>query len=300
MWAQVISWVDSHRLQPPSASEAIAWLRVAPILVLHLIAVVGIFVFDVAAVDIMVAVSLYLVRMFAITGFYHRYFAHKSFKTSRLHQFVWAMVAASSGQRGPLWWAAHHRQHHHHTEGEDDPHSARRGFWWSHMGWFLCDKHFATRTSHVRDLAGYRELVWLDRFDVAAPALLAFGVYLVGLSLETFYPQAGTTGLQMLFWGFLVSTIVLLHVTLSINSLAHRFGRRAFETADDSRNSLTLAVLTLGEGWHNNHHHYCGSARQGFRWWQIDVSYYLLRVMARLGLIWDVREPPPRVLEDAA
>jgi len=297
MWAQVISWVDSYRLQPQSDSEQIAWLRVVPILALHAIALVGVFVFDIALVDVAVALALYLVRMFAITGFYHRYFSHKSFKTGRVHQFVWAAVAASSGQRGPLWWAAHHRQHHRHTEETEDPHNARKGFWWSHMGWILCDKHFAPQARQVKALTRFPEWVWLDRFDVAAPALLALLVYCIGLLLETFAPSLGTTGLQMLFWGFLVSTLVLLHVTLSINSLAHRWGTRTFDTRDDSRNSWWLALLTLGEGWHNNHHHYCGSTRQGFRWWQIDLSYYLLRGMARLGWIWDVREPPARVFE---
>lgn len=300
MWSQVISWVDSYRTQPQSDDESIAWLRVVPILALHVIAAIGLFIFEVALIDVAVAASLYLLRMFAITGFYHRYFSHKSFKTSRGHQFFWALVAASSGQRGPLWWAAHHRQHHRHTEDAADPHNSRRGFWWSHMGWILCDKHFATQSHQVRDLSRFPELVWLDRFDVAAPALLALLVYGFGLLVETLYPQAGTTALQMLFWGFLVSTLVLLHVTLCINSLAHRWGRRTYQTNDASRNSLLLALLTLGEGWHNNHHHYCGSTRQGFKWWQIDLSYYLLRGMAGLGLVWDVREPPARVLEDTA
>lgn len=296
MWATVISWVDAYHLPPQTASEKVAWLRVAPLLALHLTALIGIFIFNVALVDILVAVTLYCIRMFGITAFYHRYFAHKTFKTGRVNQFFWALVAASSGQRGPLWWAAHHRVHHRHTDEQDDPHNAERGFWWSHMGWFLCDKNFATRTDQIKDFARFPELVWLDRFDVAAPAALALLVYLVGVGLEIFVPQAGTTGLQLLFWGFLISTLALLHATLAINSMAHRFGHRSFDTPDGSRNSLLLSLLTLGEGWHNNHHHYCGSVRQGFHWWQIDVSYYLLRAMARLGLVWDLREPPPRVL----
>jgi len=264
------------------------------------IALVGVFFFEVALVDVFVAAVLYVVRMFAITGFYHRYFAHKTFKTGRLNQLFWAFVAATSGQRGPLWWAAHHRQHHQHTEQAPDPHNARRGFWWSHIGWFLCDKHFSTRTHQIKDFARYPELIWLDRFDITAPVVLALLVYGLGAGIEHFLPAWGTSGLQLLFWGFLVSTLVLLHVTLSINSLAHRWGKRPFKTTDDSRNSWWLALLTLGEGWHNNHHHYCGSTRQGFHWWQVDMTYYTLRMMAVLGLVWEIREPPPRVLEKSS
>jgi len=300
MWLQVLSWVDAYRGKPPSSSEDIAWLRVVPVVALHFIALIGLFIFDVTLTDAAVAVGLYLIRMFAITGFYHRYFAHKTFKTGRVNQFFWAAVAASSAQRGPLWWAAHHRDHHRHTETPADPHSSKKGFWWSHMGWILCDKHFATRTSQIRDFAKFPELVWLDRFDIAAPVFLAIMTFLLGVLLETFYPNLGTNGLQLLFWGFLISTLILLHVTLSINSLAHRWGKRTFETNDSSRNSLWLALLTLGEGWHNNHHYYCGSTRQGFGRWQIDISYYLLRMMSALGLIWDVREPPAHAVKNKA
>ena len=296
VWSQIVCWVDTYHNTPASNSERIAWLRVAPIVALHVIAFAGLFYFNVSATDLIVAAVLYFARMFAITGFYHRYFSHKTFKTGRLNQFVWAFVAASSGQRGPLWWSAHHRQHHRHTEDTADPHNARKGFWWSHMGWFLCDKNFPTRRNQITDFGQYPELVWLDRYDVAAPALLAALVFGLGSALETFAPGAGTNGLQLLFWGYLVSTIVLLHATLSINSLAHRWGKRPFDTDDDSRNSWWLALVTLGEGWHNNHHHYCGSTRQGFEWWQFDLTYLLLKAMARVGLIWEVREPPDRVM----
>lgn len=298
MWATVISWVDSYQNVPSSASDKIAWVRVVPILALHVIALVGLFVFDLALVDLAVAVGLYAVRMFAITGFYHRYFSHKAFKTHRWHQFLWAAIGASATQRGPLWWAAHHRQHHRHTESDEDPHDSRRGFWWSHLGWILSERHFETQQDQIKDFNKFPELVWLDRFDSAMPALLALIVFLFGSMLGAFAPHLGTGGLQMLFWGYLVSTLVLLHVTLCINSLAHRFGSRPYATADTSRNSLPLAVLTLGEGWHNNHHRYCGSARQGFKWWEVDISYYVLRGMAALGLVWDLRGVPQQVLEE--
>ena len=293
-WAQVFSWVDAYQVQTTSSSESVAWVRVVPIVLLHVIALVGLFVFDLSKIDVAVAVGLYLVRMFAITGFYHRYFAHKTFQTSRGHQFFWACVAASSGQRGPLWWAAHHRQHHRHTERQEDPHNARKGLWWSHMGWFLCEKNFPTLSKQVPDLVKFPELVWLDRFDISMPVALALVVYGCGAALEAWAPGLGTNGLQMLFWGFLISTMVLLHVTLSINSLAHRWGRRSYATSDDSRNSWWLALLTLGEGWHNNHHHYRGSTRQGFRWWQIDPSYYALWLMAKCRICLLYTSPSPR------
>ena len=173
MWANVIAWLDSYHLKQDSLNEAIAWSRIVPLVALHVIALVGLFTFSIAVVDIAVAVSLYLVRMFAITGFFHRYFAHKAFQTSRWHQFFWGFLGTTATQRGPLWWAAHHRRHHQHTETADDPHNARRGFWWSHMGWFLSEKHFRTDQDAVRDLAKYPELVWLDRFDIVPPIILA-------------------------------------------------------------------------------------------------------------------------------
>ncbi len=298
MWANVLAWIDSYQLQEPDDSEAIAWGRVLPLIALHVIGLVGLFLFPLSVVDLSVAVLLYLIRMFAITGFFHRYFSHKAFATARWHQFLWAFLGTTATQRGPLWWAAHHRHHHQHTETERDPHNARRGFWWSHMGWFLSPRHFATDKHAVRDFARFPELVWLDRFDVVPPIVLAALLYLIGVMLEHFAPASGTTGLQLVFWGYLVSTLVLMHVTLMINSLAHKVGSRPYDNDDDSRNSWWLALLTLGEGWHNNHHRYCGSARQGFLWWEVDVSYYVLRGLARLGLVWDLREVPAPVLAE--
>ena len=298
MWANVLAWIDSYQLQEPDDSENIAWGRVVPLIALHIIGLAGLFLFPLSLTDLAVAALLYGLRMFAITGFFHRYFSHKSFATSRWHQFFWAFLGTTATQRGPLWWAAHHRHHHQHTETEHDPHNARRGFWWSHMGWFLSPRHFATDTRAVRDFARYPELVWLDRFDILPPIVLAAFLYLIGAMLERFVSGAGTTGLQLVFWGYLVSTLVLMHVTLMINSLAHKFGSRPYDNDDDSRNSWWLALLTLGEGWHNNHHRYCGSARQGFLWWEIDISYYMLRALARLGLVWDLREVPAAVLAE--
>ena len=274
--------------------EAIDWLRVLPFIALHLCCLGVLFVgFSWFALG--VAALLYAVRMFAITGFYHRYFSHKAFRTSRPVQFVFAALGAASVQRGPLWWAAHHRHHHRHADTELDLHSPRRGFWRSHVGWFLTRKGFSTDLAAVADLASFPELRLLDRFDILVPLLLATGLYFIGQWLGTNAPGLHTSGPQLLIWGFFVSTVVLFHVTVTINSLAHRWGSRRFATRDDSRNNWLLALLTFGEGWHNNHHHYPGSARQGFAWWEYDLTFYLLRTMAALGLVWDLRQVPPAV-----
>ncbi|MDO8827823.1 acyl-CoA desaturase [Methylophaga sp.] len=269
----------------------IDWLRVVPFIVLHL-ACLAVLVVGVSTVAVVTAVVLYLVRMFAITAFYHRYFAHKSFKTSRPVQFLFALIGASATQRGPLWWAAHHRQHHRHADQAADPHSPKQGFLWSHMGWFLSGKHYRADYKLVPDWQRFAELRWLDRFDLMVPVLLAIVLFISGVLLEKFAPGLGTNGWQMLVWGYFISTVVLLHATLLINSLAHRVGKKRYQTGDESRNNFVLALLTLGEGWHNNHHHYPVSARQGFYWWEVDFSYYVLKLMRKSGLIWDVKTVP--------
>ena len=285
-------WFDTAAADLDEANaDRIDWLRVAPFIGLHL-ACLGVFWVGVSPVAVAVAALMYALRMFAITGFYHRYFSHKSFRTSRPVQFLFALLGAASVQRGPLWWAAHHRHHHRHADTEHDVHSPRHGFWHSHVGWFLTRRRFATDHAAIPDLVQYPELRWLDRFDILVPILLALGLYLTGAWLESAHPALGTSGGQLLVWGFFISTIVLFHVTVTINSLAHRWGSRRFATRDDSRNNWLLALLTFGEGWHNNHHHFPGSARQGFAWWEYDLTYYLLRVMAVFGLVWDLKAMP--------
>ncbi|MBS3895522.1 acyl-CoA desaturase [Silanimonas sp.] len=268
------------------------WLRALPFIGLHL-ACLGVLWVGVSWFAVAVAVALYALRMFAITGFYHRYFSHKAFRTSRPVQFIFAVLGASSVQRGPLWWAAHHRHHHRASDTPEDPHSPKQhGFWYSHMGWFLTRGAFRTNLDAVKDLARFPELRLLDRFDLLVPVLLAAALFLLGSWLETAAPALETNGPQLLVWGFFVSTVVLFHVTVTINSFAHRFGTRRFATRDDSRNNWFLALLTFGEGWHNNHHHYPGSARQGFRWWEYDVTYYGLRLLGALRLVWDLKPVP--------
>ena len=156
--------------------------------------------------------------------------------------------------------------------------------------------NFPTNYKYVAEWARYPELRWLNRFDTVIPILLALGLYILGEILEHFAPGLETNGMQLVIWGFFISTVVLLHATVTINSFDHMYGTRRYNTADTSRNNALLGLLTLGEGWHNNHHHYCASARQGFYWWEIDITYYALRALAAVGLIWDVREVPAHVL----
>ncbi|MCB1090219.1 MAG: acyl-CoA desaturase [Verrucomicrobiae bacterium] len=289
---------------PPASSEAedrFDFPRLVPYLFLHagclLLIWVGWSWFAVAA-----ALLLYGLRMFAVTAFYHRYFSHRAFRTSRFAQCCFAVAGNTSMQRGPLWWAATHRHHHQHSDSDEDKHSPReRGFWWSHLGWLTSRRNFPTDYAKVKDFASYPELVFLNRHDFLVPLVYGAALWGIGEALAHWAPGLGTNGPQLFVWGFFVSTVVLLHGTLCINSLAHLIGSRRFETNDDSRNSLPLALITLGEGWHNNHHRYASSARQGFYWYEIDISWYVLRLLARVGLIWDLKEVPVAVyLEGSA
>jgi stearoyl-CoA desaturase (delta-9 desaturase) len=228
--------------------------------------------------------ATYAVRVFGITGGYHRYFAHRTFKTSRAFQFVLALLGCASTQKGPLWWCGTHRRHHSHTDAPGDPHSPREGFWYAHQGWIFDSRWAGTPTDLIRDFARYPELRFLNQWHFLPPLVLAGLCFAVG-------------GLAGLVWGYAVSTVLLWHATYCVNSVAHIWGFRPYATSDTSRNNPLVALLTFGEGWHNNHHHYQASARNGFRWWELDVTYYLLRGLAALGLIWDLREPPASVLE---
>jgi len=238
--------------------------------------------------------------MFAITAFYHRYFSHRTFRTHRVVQFAFALLGTSSAQRGPLWWAAHHREHHRHSDHEPDPHSPGwRGVLWSHTAWFLTEKGRATNWKTIPDWHRYPELVWLERNHLMGPILLIAMLFATGVMLATWAPSLGTGPGQLVIWGFGVSTVVLYHATFTINSVAHMVGSRRFHTGDDSRNNWFLALITLGEGWHNNHHYHPGTVRQGFFWWEFDPAYWALRAMSWVGLVWDLR-PVPRQVYDAA
>lgn len=252
----------------------------------HVTAIVGVVLLGFSWTGLALALALYVGRMFFVTAGYHRYFSHRSFRTSRLFQFILGFGAQTAVQRGILWWAAKHRQHHRASDEPDDVHSPRQhGFWWAHVGWSTSKTSIGTDLALVRDLARFPELRALDRSKHLPGVLLAVVLFALG-------------GAHALIWGFFVSTVLLWHGTFTINSLAHVIGRRRYPTGDDSKNHWGLALITLGEGWHNNHHHYMVSARQGFRWWEIDVTYYMLRVLAAFGVVWDLRRPPVHVIEN--
>ena len=278
---------------PARPDDSIAWLRVTPFIVLHLACIAPLWV-GASRIALVVAVVSYAVRAFAVSVFYHRCFSHRAFRTHRAVQFVFGFLGAAATQRGPLWWAGHHRLHHAHADTGADPHSSPRGFWWSHMRWFLTRGNFPTPLGRVGDLARFPELAWLDRFDLAAPGIFAGAMFAAGAALP------GTDGWQMLAWGYVIPTVALMHATFLVNSLSHRIGRRPFATADGSRSIAWLALLTCGEGWHNNHHRHAASARLGFYWWQLDLGWLGLRLLAALGLAWDLKTPPQRVLDEGS
>ncbi|HXM34569.1 MAG TPA: acyl-CoA desaturase [Pyrinomonadaceae bacterium] len=250
----------------------------------------------VSTVAVVTCLSLYLVRMFAITAGFHRFFAHRTYRTSRVFQFLLAFLGTSSYQKGPLWWAAHHRRHHLYSDTEDDLHSPiSRTLWRSQVGWFLCRDSQVTHVKLIPNLMKFRDLRLLDRFYSVPPILLAVFAFALGSVLQRYAPGLGTSGWQMLVWGFFISTVLLYHGTFTVNSLAHIFGRQRFETGDNSRNNLFVALITLGEGWHNNHHYYPATERQGIYWWEIDVSHYTLRVLSWLGVVWGLQKHPADV-----
>ncbi len=221
-------------------------------------------------------------RMWFITGGYHRYFSHRSYRTNRVFQFILAFGGGTAAQKGALWWAGNHRLHHRYSDTERDAHTPRKGFWWSHMGWILSDQYDETPMSDIEDFAAYPELRWLNRHDWVPPWTLALVIWWF----------AGWSGLLI---GFFMSTVLLWHATFMVNSVVHVVGTRRYVTTDTSRNNLAVALVTLGEGWHNNHHYYPASARNGFYWWEYDVTYYVLRVMSWVGLVRDLKLPTKEI-----
>jgi stearoyl-CoA desaturase (delta-9 desaturase) len=256
-----------------------------PFIAVHVLAVAGVVALGWSWSGFALALGLYYLRMFGVTGGYHRYFSHRSFRTSRAFQFVLAVLAMTSVQKGVLWWAAHHRLHHKMSDQPGDVHSVLHdGFVWSHVGWILSRDYQTTDLGHVRDLAKFPELRFLNRWHF----LPAVGLGVLTFALGSWWGFV---------WGFLVSTTLLWHGTFTINSLSHVIGRRRYKTTDNSKNSLVLALITMGEGWHNNHHYYQRATNQGFFWWELDMTYYVLRGLAAVGLVWELHRPPRHVLE---
>ncbi len=263
--------------------ERIHVLASLPFFAVHLVALVGVFLVPFHWWLPLAAIALYVARMFAVTAGYHRYFSHRSFKTSRAFQFVLALTGSTCAQKGVLWWAGNHRHHHKYSDELEDIHSpTQKGFWWSHVGWILSRKYARTDENAIKDFAKFPELRFLDRWHL-----------LPTISLAVLLAVAG--GPSLLVWGFFVSTVLLWHGTFTINSLSHVFGSRRYETTDTSRNNWLLALITLGEGWHNNHHYYMSCAKQGFFWWEIDASYYTLKVLSWMHVVWDLRKPPAHI-----
>lgn len=251
-------------------------------IVMHLMPLLLIFTGATTADWIMCGV-FYFARMFFITAGYHRYFAHRAFSLNRFWQFIFAFGAQSSGQQGVLWWSGHHRQHHKYSDTEKDLHSPKQqGFWHAHVGWIFTPENRRTPIEEIKDFAKYPELRFLNKHDWIPPWILGFASYMIG----------GWSGLVA---GFFISTIILYHSTFTINSLTHKWGKPRYKTGDESKNSWILALTTLGEGWHNNHHFYQNSARQGFFWWEFDITFYILKILSWIGIVKDLRPVPERI-----
>ena len=266
--------------------DRIRWIDNVPFWGVHIAGVVGLYLVGFSWWGVALCAASYFLRMFGITAGYHRYFSHRTYKTSRAGQVFLALIGVISTQKGPLWWAAHHRNHHKYSDEPEDIHSPRqRGFWWSHMFWILVERHKKADMSKIKDLTKYPELVFIDRFEILFTVAYAAALYFA----------AGPIGLV---YGYFLSTVILWHGTFTINSLAHVWGKRRYETTDDSRNNVVLALLTGGEGWHNNHHHYQRSCSQGFYWWEIDTTYYGIKVMQALRIVWDVQGVPRHVRDN--
>ena len=255
-----------------------------PFFLVHLLPLVAIFT-GVTWTAVWLFIACYWGRMFFITAGYHRYFSHRAYKTGRVFQFILAFGGSSAAQKGPLWWAGHHRMHHRYSDTPLDPHTPKKGFWWSHVGWILSDETSTQPEGTMKEYDSVPEVRFINRHDWLAPWVLGTICFLVG-------------GLPGLFFGFFGSTVLLWHSTFLINSLAHVLGSRRFETTDTSRNNFALAVITMGEGWHNNHHRYAHLARQGLRWWEVDFSYWILCGLEKLGIVWDLKRPRPEWLEE--
>ena len=271
----------------------------SPILLMHVIAL-GAFFTGFSWAALIALVVTYLVRVFALTAGFHRYFSHRAFKTSRFFQFVLAWVGTSSAQLGPMWWAANHRHHHQHSDKPEDIHSpVIKDAFWAHIGWVMCRAYREIQYDRIKDLVKFPELRFIDRFHVLPVLTLIAALYVIGSVLNAYFPGLGTSGVQMVMWGFFVSTILVYHVTFLVNSATHIFGKKRFVTDDESRNSWWVALLTFGEGWHNNHHRWPLSARQGMYWWEFDLTYLIIRFLQAIGIVWDVKVYPKKIYEEA-
>ena len=293
MYENSTETLNAVRTKPEALQKdvsSIDWLGAVPFVGLHLGCCLVV-ASGWSPIALVVALVTYVVRGFCITGGYHRYFSHRSYKTGRLFQFLMALGGTMAVQMGPLWWAAHHRNHHRYSDTDNDVHSpVTKGFWWSHVGWVMdASSYRNTDTDVVSDLAQYPELRWLNRWSLLPPVALAIALWGAGSLLQILRPEWGTSGLQMLAWAFFISTVLVHHVTFSVNSFAHVFGSQRFKTRDQSRNNAFLALITMGEGWHNNHHQFPSSERQGIYWWEVDITHGILTVLSWFGIVRSLR-----------
>ena len=295
-----MSWLK-HILKHTLEEEDNRLLLISSPLVFMHLACIGIFFTGFSWVAVVALLITYFVRVFALTAGFHRYFSHRSFKTSRFFQFIMAWVGTSAAQMGPMWWAAHHRHHHQHSDTEEDVHSpVAKDLFWAHVGWVLCRTYGGTKTERVQDLYKFPELRFIDRLHALPAISLGLILYYIGQKLNFYYPELGTSGWQLVMWGFFLSTALVYHVTFCVNSVTHIIGNKRFKNSDESRNNFWIALLTFGEGWHNNHHRYPLSARQGMYWWEFDLSYLLLRGLEKLGLVWDLKTYPKVIYKEAS
>ncbi len=288
----LLSWFDDESKPPetrPEKLDKIDWLQAFPFILIHILCFAVIWV-GFSWIAIGTGLVLYFPRMFGLTAGYHRYFSHRSFETSRVFQFVLAVLGNAAAQRGPLWWAAHHRHHHRFADQPQDEHSPKQhGFWTSHILWFMKPRNYPTQNNLVKSWLNYPELVFLNRYASLVPFLMIVLLFAFGELLRHTVPQSNTSGFQMAVWGFCIPTVILFNVTATINSLDHLIGSQRYNTGDQSRNNWILAILSMGEGWHNNHHHYPIAARNGFFWWEIDMTYYILKFLRSFGVLWNLK-----------
>ncbi|MEQ9452054.1 MAG: fatty acid desaturase [Pseudomonadales bacterium] len=280
---------ESTRIVRPARSQVMG--VVIGMTVFHL-ACLLVFYTGVSVTAVVVAVFMYIFRGMGVTAGFHRLLAHRSFKTNRVVQFILAFAGSLAVQGGPLWWVAHHREHHAETDTEADIHSpVTHGMWVAHMGWMMTDEAFNEKGNNSRDLHKYPEIKALQRYYVWLIVGQIAVLYLLGAWLASAYPGLGTSGLQLVVWGFFISTVFTWHVTFMVNSVCHRWGSQPYDTGDASTNNVFIGVLGFGEGWHNNHHYYPSSARHGLRWWQVDTTYYLIKFLSLFGLVRDIKIP---------
>jgi len=237
--------------------------------------------------SIIACLVLYLITGFGITVGYHRLLAHHAFKTTSIIQRILVIAGALAAQGGPLFWVSTHRIHHKSTDQVGDPHNSQLGFWWSHMGWLLdSNADFKIQPIFIPDLLEKRWLQWLDRNFLLVQFTLALLLFVITYLFAGIY-----SAFAMLIWAIPLRIIAVLHSTWLTNSAAHLWGYRSFNTPDNSTNCWWVALLTLGEGWHNNHHAFPYSARHGLQRWEWDPSWYLILALQKIGVAWDVKLP---------